>query len=409
MITIFENSIIFDGSNDHLIKGAIVVVENERIKEVSRESKRYAGAAYIDCGGRVLMPGLIDAHVHAYSPTADFFGNDHLPPALMVSHANAILEGMLKRGFTSVRDAGGADQGLSLAIEQGLIKGPRLFYSGKALSQTGGHGDMRPSDAIQPCGCSTYSGSISRVVDGVDEMRRAVREELRLGAHQIKLFVSGGVSSPSDPIWMNQFTEEEIRTAVYEAKVRRTYVMAHCHTEEAIRRCVDYGVRSIEHGSNIGRQTAKMIAERDVFVVPTLSIVDVVRQYGEDMGLPPSSIEKIHGLYDSMLDAIKNCTRAGVKIGLGSDLLGSNYHPLQGGELTKRGQVNTPIEVLRSATSINADLLNMPGELGCIAPGAYADILLLNFNPLKDLAGFEYPEKNIPLVMKGGQLIRKLL
>jgi len=408
-IIVFESCTVFDGINEEPLEDASVVIENSRIKEVTSGSVIYPDVHRINCGGRLLMPGLIDAHVHAYTPTANFFGNDHLPPALMANHAAAILEGMLKRGFTSVRDAGGADKGLSLAIEQGLIRGPRLFYSGKALSQTGGHGDMRPGDAIQPCGCGSYSGSISRVVDGVDEMRKAVREELRQGAHQIKLFVSGGVSSPTDPIWMNQFTEEEIRTAVYEASTRRAYVMAHCHTEEAIRRCVDYGVRSIEHGSTIGDDTAKIIAEKEVFVVPTLSIVDVVRQHGDDMALPASSMDKIHGLYDSMLRAIEACTRAGAKLGLGSDLLGNQYHPLQGGELAKRGEVNTPIEVLRSATSVNAELLQMSGELGCITPGAYADILLLDFDPFKDLSGFEHPEKNIPLVMKGGQLIRNTL
>ena len=406
---IFDNCTVFDGVNERLIEDTSVVIEDDCIKEVSSNFLTQTDAHRINCGGRILMPGLIDAHIHAYTPTPNFFGNDHLPPALMANHASAILEGMLKRGFTSVRDAAGADIGLWLAIEQGLIAGPRLFYSGKALSQTGGHGDMRPGDNIQPCGCGSYSGSISRVVDGADEMRKAVREELRQGAHQIKLFVSGGVSSPTDPIWMNQFTEEEIRTAVYETSTRRTYVMAHCHTEEAIRRCIEYGVRSIEHGSNIGDETAKTIAEKGAFVVPTLSIVDVVRQHGPEMGLPESSMGKIHGLYDSMLSAIESCTRAGVKLGLGSDLLGHSYHPLQGGELAKRGEVNKPIDVLRSATSINAELLQKSGELGCIAPGAYADILVLDFDPFKNLSGFENAEKNIPLVMKAGQLIRNTL
>lgn len=409
MITIFENSVVFDGSNEELIEGASVIIENDHIKEISVGVVTHPGANRIDCTGRILMPGLIDAHIHACTPTPDFLGNDYLPPALMANHAAVILEGMLKRGFTSVRDAAGADNGLWLAIEQGLITGPRLFFSGKALSQAGGHGDMRPADNTQPCGCGSYSGSISRVVDGAEEMLRAVREELRKGAHQIKLFVSGGVSSPTDPIWMNQFSEDEIRTAVYEASSRRAYVMAHCHTEEAIRRCVEYGVRSIEHGSNIGDETAKIIAEQGAFVVPTLSIVDVVRQYGPEMALPPSSIEKSHGLYDSMLSAIEACSRADVKLGLGSDLLGHNYHSLQGGELAKRGEVNTPIDVLRSVTSVNAELLQMSGKLGCITPDAYADILVLNGNPLKDLTLFQNAEKNIPMIMRGGKLIRNVL
>ena len=221
MISIFENCVVFDGVNEELLDGVSVVIEGDRIREVTTESVSIAEAYRIDCAGRILMPGLIDAHIHAYTPTFSFYNNDRLPDSLMANHAAVILEGMLNRGFTSVRDAGGADQGLWLAIEQGLIKGPRLFYAGKAISQTGGHGDMRPGDTVEPCGCSTYSGSISMVADGPDEVRKAAREELRKGAHQIKLFASGGVTSPSDPIWMNQFTEEEIRVAVYEASTRR--------------------------------------------------------------------------------------------------------------------------------------------------------------------------------------------
>ena len=217
MVTIFENCTIFDGSSSKLIENSSILVESDRIKEISVGRIKMAGARYVDCQHRVLMPGLIDAHIHAYTPTFSFYNNDRVPMSLMANHAAKILKGMLHRGFTTVRDAAGADRGLWLAIEEGLIQGPRLFYSGKAISQTGGHGDMRPGDVIEPCGCSGYSGLVSVVADGVDEVRKAVREELRQGAHQIKIFVSGGVTSPSDPIEMNQFTEQEIRVAVYEA------------------------------------------------------------------------------------------------------------------------------------------------------------------------------------------------
>lgn len=409
MLTVLERCTIFDGKNEELVENASVVIEENTIREVTTTTVKLASDCRVDCGGRVLMPGLIDAHIHAYTPTFSFYNNDRLPASLMASHAAVILEGMLKRGFTSVRDAGGADQGLWLAIEQGLIKGPRLFYAGRAISQTGGHGDMRPGDTIEPCGCSNYSGSISLVADGSDEVRKAVREELRKGAHQIKIFVSGGVTSPSDPIWMNQFNEEEIRVAVYEASSRRAYVMAHCHTEEAIRRCIEHGVRSIEHGSEISDDTAHLIAKKGAFVVPTLAVTDVLRKHGPKLGLPPMSLEKIKGLYESILSSIEACSRAGVKIGLGADLLGHEYHPLQGSELALRGEVNTPIDVLRSATSVNAELLQQSGKLGCIAPGAYADILVLDFDPFKNLAAFEQAEKNIPVVMKNGQFIRKSL
>ena len=179
-----------------------MVVENDRIREVIHDAVNpptFREARQIDCGGRVLMPGLIDAHIHAYAPSFSFYQNDRLPVALLVSHARRILEGKLQRGFTSVRDAGGGDRGLWMAIERGLIQGPRFFYPGKALSQTGGHGDMRSPDAIEPCGCGSYSGTISLVADGEAAVRKAAREQLRTGAHQIKLFASGGVSSEADP------------------------------------------------------------------------------------------------------------------------------------------------------------------------------------------------------------------
>jgi imidazolonepropionase-like amidohydrolase len=244
------------------------------------------------------------------------------------------------------------------------------------------------------------------VADGVDGVRRAVREELRQGAHQIKIFASGGVVSPADPIWMNQFTDDEIAAAVHETTTRRTYVMAHCHTDEAARRCVTLGVRSIEHGSDISTDTARLIAEKGAFVVPTLAVTDVLRRHGPELGLPPMSLGKIKDLYERILGAIERCSRAGVRLGLGADLLGAKFHSMQGMELPLRGEVSPPIDVLRSATSVNAELLGRAGDLGCIKPEALADLIVLGFDPLHDLAPFAHAEKNVLLVMKGGEIIR---
>ena len=403
---LFKNACVFDGTDGDCAQGMQVLVEAGVIREVSKKEIKIESSRVIDIKGRMLMPGLIDAHVHACTPTFDVLGNDHMPPSLLASHGASILTGMLRRGFTTVRDAGGADRGLWQAIEQGVIKGPRLFYSGKAISQTGGHGDMRGPDHLDSCSCGAYSGSISAVADGVDDIRRRVREELRLGAHQIKIMASGGVVSPADPIWMNQLTDEEIGAAVYEAGTRHTYVMAHCHTDEAARRCVALGVRSIEHGSDIQSSTAQLIGEKGAFVVPTLTVTDVLRRHGAELSLPAMSLEKVKSLYERILRAIETCTQAGVKLGLGSDLLGTKFHELQGMELMLRGEVNSRLDVLRSATSVNADLLQRSGKLGCVQPDAWADLIVLNFDPLKDLAPFAQPERNIPLVMKGGQIVR---
>jgi imidazolonepropionase-like amidohydrolase len=409
MITLFENARIFDGTAAELIEDATVVVEGAKIVEVGRSDTKFSDARVLDCRGHVLMPGLIDAHFHAYSPSLDIAATDKLPQPLLVSHAATILEGTLRRGFTSVRDAAGGDIGLALAIDAGLIKGPRFFFSGKAISQTGGHGDFRPGALVQSCACASYSGSISRVADGADNVRLAVREELRKGAHQVKLFLSGGLLSPSDPIWMPHFAEEEIRAAVHEAQTRRTYVMAHCHTDDAARRCIEYGVRSIEHGSQILPETAQLIAANDAFVVPTLSIINVLRMQGSSIGVSRSGVDKVADLFQGMLASIETCARAQVKLGFGTDLFDHKFHPRQGGEFTLRSEVNRPIDVLRSATSINAQLLQRSGEIGCIEAGAYADLIVLDGDPLTDLSLLAHPERNMPLVMKDGICIRNEL
>jgi len=409
MITVFANASVFDGVCEDLLEGSHVVVEDGTIREVAASRPSFPDARIVECGGRFLMPGLIDAHFHAYTPSFDFAGIDRMPPALLASHAARILEGALERGFTSVRDAGGGDIGLALAIEQGLIRGPRFFFAGKALSQTGGHGDVRRAEEVQPCGCCGYSGALTRVVDGVEDMRKAVREELRKGAHQIKIFVSGGVLSPTDPLWMPQFTTEEISAAVYEAATRRTYVMAHCHTDEGAARCVECGVRTVEHGTMIHRdETARLIAARRAFVIPTLSIIDALQRHAEAAKIPRESVEKVKSLGDDAYRAIEVCRRNGVQLGLGTDLGGHAFHPLQGGELELRGRVEKPIEVLRAATSVNAEVLQKSGQLGRIAPDAWADILVVDSNPLRDLGLFRDPRR-IPVVMKGGQFVRNAL
>jgi len=406
---VLTNARVFDGSSEEILGGTSVVIEGARIREVTSSHVQLKDAQVLDCGGRLLMPGLIDAHFHACSPSLDLALGDRMPASLMAAHAARILEGTLRRGFTTVRDAAGADAGLAQAVELGLVRGPRLFVSGKALSQTGGHGDLRAAGQLEPCGCGQYHGSLSMVADGADEMRRAVREQLRQGAHQIKLFLSGGVLSPTDPLWMPQFSAEEILVAVQEAATRRTYVMAHCHTDEGARRCVDLGVRSIEHGTEIRDSTAALIAGKGLFVVPTLSIAALLQTQGKDLGVPQVSMAKLQGLYAGMLESIEACNRAGVKLGLGTDLLDHRFHALQGREFKLRAEVSRPIDVLRSATSVNAELLQRGGELGCIRAGAYADLLVLDNDPLVDIESLGRPEESIALLMKAGELVKNRL
>jgi imidazolonepropionase-like amidohydrolase len=406
-IVIFENARLFDGFLPRLIEPCYVAVEDGEIREVGARPIASSQAVRIDCHGQTLMPGLIDAHIHACLATSDMEVLDRMPRSLLSQYAAAALRGALGRGFTTVRDACGADHGLVIALERGLIQGPRLLISGKALSQTGGHGDGRAVHREELCGCG-YCGTLAVLADGVDEVRRAVRDELRKGAAQIKIFASGGVTSPSDPIWMRQFTREEIQVAVYEAATRRTYVMAHCHTADSARVCVEAGVRSIEHGSDIDDDTAQLIAAAGCFVVPTFIVAETAREHGLAMGLKAENLAKLEGLIDKMYRSIATCARHGVKLGFGTDLPGG-FAARQNWEFRLRCKIQSAADVLMSATSVNAALLQMEGKIGCIRPGAHADLLVVAGDPLVDASILAEPEANISLIMAAGAIVKNRL
>ena len=409
MTILFEGCRVFDGVSAEPREGATVVVEDGRIKEVADGPvSGLADAERVACGGRTLMPGLIDAHFHALLSELNIPAIHDMPASLIYQHARHNLEGALRRGFTTVRDAGGADLGLALATERGLIAGPRILFAGRALSQTGGHGDMRNPSRFEPCGCAGYHGPISRVADGADAVRQAAREELRKGAHQIKMMVSGGVLSPTDPIWMDQYSDEEIRAGVEEAETRRTYVMAHAHTASAVRRCATLGVRSIEHGTQIDAEAAEAAAAAGAFVVPTLVTIFAMIESGAEFGLPKIFADKLQGLGDDGLRSLEICRAAGVPMGFGTDLLGP-LQERQNQEFLIRSEVLAPLDVLRSATSINAALVNRSGELGTIAEGAVADILVVDGDPLGDLGLLQDQGRHIPVIMKDGRFCKNLL
>ncbi len=312
------------------------------------------------------------------------------------------------RGYTTVRDAAGADWGYAEAVRQGLFKGPRLLFSGHGLSQTGGHADFRHKNTTEGCACSYSNTSMGRIVDGVPEVIRATRDELRKGATQIKIMASGGVASPTDHIANTQFSLEEIRAIVAEAEAARTYVMAHAYTAKAIKRAVECGVRSIEHANLIDREAAELCAAKGAFVVPTLVTYEMLHRMGASLGLPAVSVAKIGDVRDYGLAAVEICQAAGVKIGHGSDLLGA-MHEYQALEFSLKGEVLSPHQVITSATATNAELFNLTGEIGVIAPGAYADLLVIEGNPLKDLNLLQEQGKYMAVIMKEGQFYKNTL
>jgi imidazolonepropionase-like amidohydrolase len=404
---IFTNCAVLDGTGNERREDHHVLVEGDRIREVSDRPIAGVAAATIDLKGRTLMPGLIDAHVHVLAVDAALARLSDRPVTLLTLQAAKVLEGMLQRGFTTVRDAAGADGGLAEAVEEGLVRGPRVYPSGMALSQTGGHGDTRPrTQSVVTCACCEGGINLSRIADGVAECRRAARDELRKGATQIKILASGGVASPYDPIWNLQYSEAEVRAIVEEAGAWRTYVMAHAYSPEAIRRSVDFGVRSIEHGNLIDRATAEHVANADAFVVPTLVTYDALHRHGRELGFPEVSMAKLGEVREAGLQSLQILQEAGVKIGFGTDLLGP-MHRYQSREFVIRAEAMSPFDIIRSATTVNADLLNRTGELGVVAPGARADLIVVDGNPLADISLLDGQGEHINHIMKEGVFYKR--
>ncbi len=403
-MTLIHGCRLWDATRKEPEEGIDVLVEGDRIKEVSDRPIKADGADRIDADGRTLIPGLIDAHVHVTSNEVNLGALREEPLTLMTARASRAMRQMLDRGFTTVRDCGGADWGLAQAVERGLTPGPRLFFSGRALSQTGGHGDYRPrtSDA-ETCACANALDAGTRIADGVPEVRRAARDELRKGATQIKVMVSGGVSSPNDPIENRQYSPEELRAIVEEAESWDTYVAAHAYTPRSIKHAVASGIRTIEHGNLIDREAAEAVAARDAFLVPTLVTFDAMNREGEALGLRPESLAKLPKVLHAGLEAIEFCLAAGVKLGFGTDLLGE-LRANQSREFSLRAEAQSPRDVLASATAVNAEILGRTGELGVIAPGAMADLLLVDGDPLSDLNLLQEQGRHLALIMKAGVL-----
>jgi imidazolonepropionase-like amidohydrolase len=408
---ILKNARVLD-ANHELDKALYsIVIEGNLITNVSREPVSEQGAEIIDVAGRTVMPGLIDCHVHVIASVAHLGSNSRLPNTFAVLKAVPILEGMLNRGFTTVRDAGGADYALAKAIDEGVIAGPRLFIAGKALSQTGGHGDFRDrfdNTDPDPCGCNRNLGAIGRIVDGVDEMRKAVREEMRAGANHVKIMASGGVASPTDPIGNFQFSVDEVKAAVEEAHSHQTYVMAHAYTGAAIKRVVELGVRTIEHGNLIDDEAAAVMAKHGAYAVPTLVTYDAMSKVGAKSGVSESALKKNEDVRTQGLHALEILKRNGVKVGLGTDLLG-DMHQFQSDELSIRAAIIGAFETICQATKIGAEIVGMEGKLGVVAKSAFADLLIVDGDPLEDISVLTGQGERIAAVMKDGSWIRRAL
>lgn len=417
--TLFNNATVLDVKAGNLVPHQRVWVRRpstgsgpariERVEPMAAEAPSASTdeVTVIDVGGRTLMPGLCDAHVHVMAWTANIRELVNSSPHYNAARSGDVLRGMLMRGFTTVRDGAGADFGLQRAVDEGYIAGPRVLICGRALSQTGGHGDKRGRGevAIETLASQTAFGVIS---DGVPEVRRAAREEIRRGANHVKLMLSGGVASPTDRLTNDQFSIEEIKAAVEEAEMADLYVMAHTYSARAVNRAITCGVRSLEHCNLIDASSVELLLKHDAWMVPTLVTYQALAQEGVAAGLPKDVEHKIYIVLDKGLGALEMAHTAGVKLAYGTDLLGA-MHRRQLEEFAIRAQVQPNIEVIRAATCYAADLFRESGQTGVISPGARADVLIVDGDPLADIGCLLDPDRHLKLIMKGGAVYKNAL
>lgn len=402
---LIKNARIVDGSQDRPTDPLNIVIENGTFRDVGAGVTASAETT-IDLGGAIAMPGLIDCHVHVTAVDADLKRNTNLPNSLVAYRALGLMRDMIHRGFTTVRDLGGADIGIVQAIEERCITAPRLVICGQALSQTGGHSDQRGRyDTNATDFYREKIGAMGRIVDGVPEMRRACREEIKAGATFIKLMANGGVSSPTDPIDFMGFAIEEMEAAVEEARNAQTYVAGHLYTDDAINRALDCGVYSIEHANLIKRETAARVVRDGAVVVPTNVTYDLLAREGARFGLPPASVAKVADVMNAGLEALSILHEEGVLMGYGSDLLGG-MQPWQSDEFTIRGRFMPAHDVIRSATLDAAKLMRMEGQIGAIVPGAHADLIVVDGNPLENLSLLTGQGEQLRAIMKDGHFVK---
>ena len=341
----------------------------------------------VDADGQYLMPGFIDAHVHFRLATLNFARLANWTEVQFGIAMAKLAEETLARGFTTVRDLGGDITGLRRAIATGMTKGPDMMQANLMISQTGGHGDVESGVLPVPdCACQMRHSAFGVVADGPDAVRKAARHVLRAGADFIKIHVSGGVATPMDPLDCTQYTAAEIQAAVQEAKNRKTYVAAHAYTPEAITLAVTNGVKSIEHGNLLDEETARVIAEHDAWLVPTLITYKGMAEEGRRFGLPERNLVKNQAVLESGVESLVIAEKAGVKIGWGTDLIGETQ-ALQRHEFAIRAEVQSAESILHAMYVMNPIILNRANEIGRLTPGMRGDVVLTPVDPLADIAG----------------------
>jgi imidazolonepropionase-like amidohydrolase len=419
--TLITNVNIFDGRSDQLAVGMDVLVEGNLVEEIGEGLQASSGATVIDGGGRTLMPGLLDSHVHLMLTDHPHVSIYERSWAYVGAKAAAGAKAMLLRGFTTVRDVGGPVGGPKKAIDEGLVEGPRVLPSGPYISQTSGHADLETSEyKLSPY----FTGIPDKaeilgwgfIADGVPEVQKAAREALRTGATQLKVMAGGGVSSFYDPLHTTQYTKEELAAIVTEAAHWGTYVAVHAYTDAAVRQCIEAGVMSIEHAPFLTEKTLKLMAEEGVWMSPQAYLFGMTPEELNIVGTPAEP--KMRRVNKESTLVMELAKRYRVKISWGTDLFGPlEKQALQPLEFKARAKFFSNLEILRQATSLNAELFELSGELhpyqegplGVIEEGAYADLIVVDGNPLDDIEIMTDPRRNFLLIMKDGVIYKNEL
>lgn len=406
MTTIIRNGRVLDTATMTFSDDTDVVIEGGVIADVGPHLSTKADVT-IDARGKYVLPGFIDGHVHFRLATMDFRQLTVWSEVEFGVVMARLARDTVERGFTTVRDLGGEVSGLMSAIRHGHTIGPRIVRAGRMLSQTGGHGDTAGGHLDVPaCACSFRSDNFSIVADGPEAIRKAARHLLRDGSDFLKIHVSGGVASPTDPIDSIQYTPEEIIVAVTEATHRGTYVAAHAYSPEAIEMAVVNGVHSVEHGNLIDKRTAEIVASKGAVMVPTLATYKAMNDVGGKLGLPASNQQKNVVVYESGLESLEIAVNAGVTLGLGTDLIGETQS-YQNTEFAIRAEVQSAADILRSMWITNAELCHLVGKVGVVAPGAFGDIVVSNVNPLDNIVKFADHQSSLTHVIQNGKVVVK--
>ncbi len=404
MRTAIVNGTVLDTASMTYVGERHVVIEDGRIVSIDDGAAPTADTT-IDARGRYVLPGLIDGHVHFRLATMDFAALARMSEVEYGIRMAGLAAATVERGFTTVRDLGGEVSGLQRAIASGLTTGPRIVKAGLMLTQTGGHGDVDPDTSIVPeCGCQMTSTVMGIVADGVDACRKAARHNLKAGSDFIKVHVSGGVASPTDPLESIQYTPDELEAIVTECEHRGTYVAAHSYLPEAIQMAVHAGVHSIEHGNLIDAETAALMAAEGTMLVPTLSTYYAMDEIGRQLGLPEKNLEKNVRVLDAGLASLEMAAGAGVTMAYGTDLLGESQ-PMQARELAIRSEVQSAEDILRGMWIETAKLCHLEGEIGVLEPGAHGDVVVSTVDPLDDLVAFSDVTTTLTHVVQGGRVI----